>query len=104
VRAALALADEEAPRRWRDAVADVLRLAEIDAGTTDTIEAVLFGDQGEPPTIGPDQSAVLIEVVKDLFYQRYVRTTKLRAALKMRRFFASESNVTPIDRGRRELA
>ena len=104
VRAALTLTDDEAPRRWRDAVADVLRLAEIDAGTTDTIVEVLFDNQGEPPTIGPDQSAVLIEVVKDLFYQSYVRTTKLRAALKMRRFFASESNVTPIERGRRELA
>ena len=104
VRAALTLIDEDAARRWRDTVADALRLAEIDAGTTDTIVEVLFGDQSEPPTIGPDQSAVLIEVVKDLFYQRYVRTMKLRAALKMRRFFASESNVTPIDRGRRELA
>ena len=104
VRAALALVDEGEPRRWSDAVADVLRLADIDAGTTDTILEVLFGTHGEPPTIGPDQSAVLIEVVKDLFYQRYVRTTKLRAALKMRRYFAGESNVTPIDRGRRELA
>jgi len=104
VRAALSLADEEAPRRWHDAVADVLRLAEIDAATTETLAQVLFGEQGEPPTIGADQSAVLIEVVKDLFYQHYVRSTKLRAALKMRRFFAGESNVTPIDRGRRELA
>lgn len=103
VRAALALSEEDAPRRWQEAVADVLRLADVDAATAETIMQVLFGDQGEPPTIGPDQSAVLIEVVKDLFYQRYVRTTKLRAALKMRRFFASESNVTPIDRGRREL-
>lgn len=104
LRAALSLAEEDAPRRWQEAVADVLRLAEVDAGTADTLTQVLFGAQSEPPTIGPDQSAVLIEVVKDLFYQRYVRTTKLRAALKMRRFFASESNVTPIDRGRRELA
>ncbi|MEO8465432.1 MAG: hypothetical protein ABI640_08815 [Gammaproteobacteria bacterium] len=104
VNAALTLADEETPRRWRDTVADVLRLADIDAGTTDTILEVLFGDHGEPPTIGADQSAVLIEIVKDLFYQHYVRTTKLRAALKMRRYFAGESNVTPIDRGRREQA
>ena len=104
VRAALALAGEDEPRRWSEAVTDVLRLADIDVGTTDTLLEVLFGTQGEPPTIGPDQSAVLIEVVKDLFYQRYVRTTKLRAALKMRRYFAGESNVTPIDRGRRELA
>ena len=104
VRAALTLVDEDAPQRWRDTVADALQLAEIDAATTDTMLQVLFGDQGEPPTIGPDQSAVLIEVLKDLFYQRYVRTSKLRAALKMRRFFASENNVTPIERGRREQA
>jgi hypothetical protein len=103
-RAALALADEDAPRRWRDTVADVLDVAEIDTPTADIVFEVLFGGQPEPPTIGAEQAAVLIEVVKDLFYQRYVRTTKLRAALKMRRFFATESNVTPIDRGRRELA
>ena len=101
-RTALATADGDAPRRWRDDVADVLRSAEIDAGTARKIEDVLFAGHGEPPTLGPDESAVLIEVVKDLFYQHYVRTSKLRAALKMRRFFASESNVTPIDRGRRE--
>jgi len=104
VRAALTLADAGARHRWRDAVADVLHFTEIDAGTAATIMDVLFGEKDEPPTIGADQSAVLIEVVKDLFYQHYVRATKLRAALKMRQFFASESNVTPIDRGRREQA
>jgi hypothetical protein len=103
-RAALAVAEDDAPRRWRDSVADVLRLTDVDAGTTGTVLEVLFGADPEPPTIVPDQSAVLIEVIKDLFYQRYVRTAKLRAALKMRRYFAGESNVTPIDRGRRELA
>ena len=81
-----------------------LRLAEIDSATSDTILEALFDDQGDPPSIDAEQSAVLIEVVKDFFHQRYVRTQKLRAALKMRRFFATESNVTPIDRGRRELA
>jgi hypothetical protein len=104
VRAALALDDTDTRRPWHDTVTDVLQLAEIDTATADTILEVLFSEHGDPPSIGADQSAVLIEVVKDLFYQRYVRTTKLRAALKMRRFFATESNVTPIDRGRRELA
>lgn len=104
VRAALALEDADDRRRWSETVLDVLRLAEIDAPTSDTILDVLFGEEGDPPAIGAEQSAVLIEIVKDLFYQRYVRTKKLRAALKMRRFFATESNVTPIDRGRRELA
>jgi hypothetical protein len=43
--------------------------------------------------------------VKDLFYQNYIRTAKLRAAMKMRRFFAGQgvAKVTSIDRGRREL-
>jgi hypothetical protein len=68
---------------------------------------VLFGDEPEPPTITPDEAAVLVELLKDLFYQSYVRTAKLRAAMRMRRFFASENlgKITPIDRdGWRELA
>jgi hypothetical protein len=103
IRVALSLTDEDAPRRWREDVADALRVADIDVGTAQTIEDVLFGDQVEPPLVGQEHSAVLIEVMKDLFYQQYVRTSKLRAALKMRRFFAAENNVTPIDRRRREL-
>jgi hypothetical protein len=106
-RTALRSLDTTAQGRWQDSASDVLRACEIDAVTTHTIETVLFGDEPEPPTITPDEAAVLVEVLKDLFYQSYVRTAKLRAAMRMRRFFASESagNVTPIDRdGWRELA
>jgi hypothetical protein len=69
------------------------------------IEAVVFGE-GPPPLIGADEAAVLIEALKDLFYQGYVRSAKLKAAMKMRRYFAGEHahNVTPIDRLRREKA
>ena len=59
------------------------------------------------PCITPDEAAVLVEALKDLFYQSYVRSAKLRAAMKMRRFFAEEASgkITPIDReGWRELA
>jgi hypothetical protein len=48
---------------------------------------------------------VLVEVLKDLLYQSYVRTAKLQAAMKMRRYLAGEAGqkVTPIDgRSRRE--
>jgi len=105
-RAALASLDAQTRRRWQDATAEVLRIGEIDAAMARAVDTVLFGEQGEPPEIGPDESAVLIEVVKDLFYQSYVRTAKLRAAMKMRRFFAGQgtAKVTSIDRGRRELA
>ena len=101
LQAALASADVNARRRWQEIARDVLMLAEIDAPSARVVDDVLFGS-GEPPDLAPDQSAILIEVVKDLFFQVYVRTAKLRAAMKMRRFFAGETlrNVTPIGRSR----
>ena len=106
-RTAVRTLDAAAIGRWQDSASEVLRACEVDAVTSHTVETVLFGDEPEPPTITPDEAAVLVELLKDLFYQSYVRTAKLRAAMRMRRFFASESagNVTPIDRdGWRELA
>jgi len=107
LRTAVRELDPAAQGRWQDSASDVLRACDVDAVTTHTVEMVLFGEEPEPPTITPDEAAVLVELLKDLFYQSYVRTAKLRAAMRMRRFFASESadNVTPIDRdGWRELA
>ena len=106
-RAALRALDATAKSRWQDTLLEILRVCDIDAVTAETVDAVLFGDGDEPPTVTPDEAAVLVEALKDLFYQSYVRTAKLRAAMRMRRFFAEESagNVTPIDRvGWRELA
>jgi hypothetical protein len=106
-RAALRELDAGAKHRWHDSLIDVLRVCEVDAVTAHTIETVIFGDGDEPPNVTPDEGAVLVEALKDLFYQSYVRAAKLRAAMKMRRFFATEGvgNVTPIDRdGWRELA
>jgi hypothetical protein len=76
---------------------DAARLAEIGGDTRATLRAVLFGNAAEPE-IDADQAAVLIEIIKDMFQQRYVRTAKLRRAIQMRRFFAAESNpnVMPI--------
>jgi hypothetical protein len=106
-RAALRAAGAGAKPRWRDTVHEVLRICEVDPVTTDTVDAVLFADDDEPPAITPDEAAVLVEALKDLFHQNYVRTAKLRAAMRVRRFFAGQSaaTVTPIDREAwRELA
>ena len=106
-RTALRALGATAKPRWRDTLHEVLRVCEVDAVTTSTVDAVLFGDDADPPAIAPGEAAVLVEALKDLFYQSYVRTAKLRAALRMRRFFAGENagKVTPIDReGWRELA
>jgi hypothetical protein len=106
-RAALRALGATTKTRWQDTLLEMLRVCEVDAVTTSTVDAVLFADDGDPPAITPDEAAVLVEAVKDLFYQSYVRSEKLRAAMKMRRFFAEEGSgkVTPIDReGWRELA
>jgi len=106
VDAALEKADPATRRRWQDSLRDVLQIAEVDADTSRALEAVLFGDSNVAPSVGPDAAAVLIEAVKDLFYQAYVRTAKLRAAMKVRRYFVDEAlrNVTPIERARRDTS
>jgi hypothetical protein len=106
-RAALVAQDGGARARWHDSLIEVLGACGIDSVTSHTLETVLFGEDEDLPNVTPDEAAVLVEALKDLFYQGYVRTAKLRAAMKMRRFFATESTdkVTPIDReGWRELA
>jgi hypothetical protein len=106
VQAALEPLDAAARRRWQELLREVLQIAEIDSDYARAIEATVFGDPRKLPTIDEDEAAVLIEVVKDLFYQAYVRTAKLQAAVKMRRFFAGEHarKVTPIERARRDPA
>jgi hypothetical protein len=84
---------------------DASTLGEIDVSTRETLRQALFGN-GPEPDIGADQAAVLIEIVKDMLTQRYVRTAKLKRAIQMRKFFAEESprRVAPLDslRTRRE--
>jgi hypothetical protein len=77
---------------------DAATLGEIDTTTRETLQQVLFGN-GAEPEIDADQAAVLIEVLKDMLQQRYLRTAKLKRAIQMRRFFASESKqkVAPLE-------
>jgi hypothetical protein len=93
IRAEFAIAQPSFEQLFEDAA----RLAEIGSDTKATLFSVLFGTEAEPE-IDADQAAVLIEMVKDMFQQRFVRTAKLRKAIQMRRFFAAESNpnVLPI--------
>jgi hypothetical protein len=65
-----------------------------------TAQAV-FRDLGEhdrgagesmPPSLDRVQAAILLETVKDLLYQAYIRGEKLRRVLKMRRLFARAEN------------
>ena len=69
-------------------------IAEIDDETFAPIKSVLFGtgEQEELPLLNRAQAGILLEVLKDMFYQCFVRHGKLTRAIKVRQFFVSEEN------------
>ncbi len=69
-------------------------IAEIDEETFAPIKKVLFatGPDEELPLLNRAQAGILLEVLKDLFYQCFVRHGKLTRAIKVRQFFVEESS------------
>ena len=69
-------------------------IAGIDDEAFAPIKAVLFGSgtHEELPLLNRAQAGVLLEVLKDMFYQCFVRRGKLTRALKVRRFFVTEAD------------
>ncbi len=69
-------------------------IAGIDDDSFAPIKAVLFdtGREEELPVLNHAQAGILLEVLKDMFYQCFVRRGKLTRALKVRRFFVTEGN------------
>jgi hypothetical protein len=69
-------------------------IAEIDDANFDPIKKILFdsGDDESIPLLNRAQAGVLLEVLKDMFYQCFVRRGKLTRAIKVRRFFVQEGN------------
>jgi hypothetical protein len=67
-------------------------IVEIDDDTFLPIKDVLFstGQQEDLPILNRAQAGILLEVMKDMFYQCFVRHGKLTRAIKVRRFFVSE--------------
>jgi len=70
------------------------KIAEIDDRSFDPIKRVLFdsGEEDSLPLLNHAQAGILLEVLKDLFYQCFVRRGKLTRAIKVRRFFVQEGN------------
>ncbi len=63
-------------------------IAGIDEETFAPVKAVLFdSDEDELPILNRAQAAILLEILKDMFYQCFVRRGKLTRAIKVRRFF-----------------
>jgi hypothetical protein len=87
-----------------DQINEAREMAEIDSETFGAVKKVIFGGDRDPtpglPDVGPCEAGVLLELLKDLLYQAYVRKGKLQQAMMVRRFFAEETldKITPIGR------
>ena len=80
--------------RAYDEVLAAQDIAEIDDDSFAPIKKVLFESKEEEdlPMLNRAQAGVLLEVLKDMFYQCFVRRGKLTRAIKVRRFFVQDGN------------
>jgi hypothetical protein len=81
---------------------NVRTMAELDAESFTRIKSVLFGSDSDPrpnpPLLDSYAAAMLLEVMKDMLYEAYVRKGKLQQAMMVRRYFVDEkaNNVTQL--------
>jgi hypothetical protein len=97
-RAVFADLGEPGKLRVFDQLNEVRTLVNIDPETFQLLKAVIFGTPSdanpEPPVLDANSAAVVLEVMKDLLYEAYVRRGRLQQALLMRKFLADETAET----------
>jgi hypothetical protein len=101
-QAAFADLGEAGKLRLFDELNDVREMADIESRTFLVIKNVIFGTQSDaradPPQLDAASASVVLEVMKDLLYEAYVRKGRLQQALMVRRFFVEETrdDLTPV--------
>jgi len=80
---------------------EIQQLANIDPHDFDIVRRVIFEmdlDQStDTATITQIQAAILLEIMKDMLHQLYVRGGKLQKALQLRRYFAEQAELADKD-------
>ena len=77
-------------------------LAGLSAETYGKLKTLLFGTESDPrpgpPLLDNYEAGIVLEVMKDVLYEAYVRKGKLRQAILVRRFFLDETaaNLAPV--------
>jgi len=90
--AAFAAMGESGKLRAFDEVMVAQDIAGIDDDSFDPIKRIIFESSGDIPLLNRAQAGVLLEVMKDMFYQCFVRRGKLTRAIKVRRFFVQDGS------------
>jgi hypothetical protein len=82
-----------------DKLHEIGQLAELDEDTFAVVRSVLFGRDSDPwpnqPTLDAEHAGILLEVMRDLLYQTFVRKARLMQAMTFRKFVAP----TPAETG-----
>ena len=77
-----------------DELNEVRDMAGLDTPTYNKVRSVIFGGEADahpnPPLLDAYEAGVVLEVMKDLLYEAYVRKGKLQQAMTVRRFFVDE--------------
>lgn len=94
MRAVLATMND-AGRAWvTSQLEEARKLAEIDEHRFAETRQILLGSDLDPsanlPFIDAERSGVLVEVIKDLLYQVFVRKSRLQQSISVRRYFFDE--------------
>ncbi len=75
-----------------DTLQEIRTLAELDDDTFSALRGVLFGSDADPwphqPQINAERAGILLEVMRDLLYQTFVRKARLLQAMTFRKFVA----------------
>jgi hypothetical protein len=75
-----------------DTLQEIRTLAELDDDSFAILRAVLFGSDSDPwphqPSLNAEQAGVLLEVMRDLLYQTFVRKARLMQAMTYRKYVA----------------
>lgn len=75
-----------------DSLQEIRTLAELDDDTFGALRAVLFGSDSDPwphtPQLTAERAGILLEVMRDLLYQAFVRKARLVQAVTFRKFVA----------------
>jgi len=75
-----------------DTLQEIRTLAELDDDSFAILRAVLFGSDSDPwphqPSLNAEHAGVLLEVMRDLLYQTFVRKARLVQAMTFRKYVA----------------
>ncbi len=75
-----------------DTLQEIRALAELDDDNFANLRAVLFGTDSDPwphqPSLDAERAGILLEVMRDLLYQTFVRKARLLQAMTFRKYVA----------------